>query len=889
MSASSSFGHLDKHSGGGDIATADMGSFLRRRLVERRFSKLAVWAFVWVAFMIVTLHCRSWPVDRSAMQPNDTRVPTLASSSQSSAESQAGFTANLPDSCGWKSDTQPVAVVLITSAGSRLLNAKEQPAVLKSYAGRDASPPLVLFNENSWDVAHKRQPVLQSQLPDGVCTLDIFVVAPWLTDFIQPGGFADQYYDFGGAMEPCDQPLKIKSGKVLARKVAAMNYALRHVPDNTTVIWLDTDVVLRAPLDETFLAFTRTHDISYIPFTTNRLWGDTPLVDFYSLEDPFWRIESGVVALTASATTRSLISDVIDHYNGKLLRRVKQCLRLLPLMPLQTSPCNESWFQRNVYLDDIFVFSLILHERAATRQGWFSVGHGQHCRGPLAAEDDVAVANPYPFPHVCRGQTPYSSAFNLERYFEHQIGSGAYSKVFRHGAMSSVDAELILSPPQLFNDSLEWRFPDATPDKLHDFLWDMRTLQKRRDAGLWPRDRLLTLEAPERKAAGEEEAAPLESLATSGGTQAPLWHVHPLVEIDAESGHGLSTGLTRGVIVIVSQNKEHSSYHYVRKLTMTLDLLYEHYNNDARDDVVICHEGDFDAETQQFYLDKYKGLRFFLLTGENWAAVPPSAADRRTWITPSSWPPFGLGYRKMIRWWFVRVWPTMHALGYTHVVRFDDDSFLLSRIPYNMFDFMASRGYIYAYRNIARESGETGSQFYAFVRQYYRAAGLNSTGWLLDACPGAKSIDDFLPSFCGELYGVYNNFFVAEVAFWMRADVQHFIKHVDRSGKMFTLRWNDLILQSVAVQLFCPRERVHRFVGWGYAHFSGPLDRKTFNYGLMQAGAWDEDPTSTLLSFGARHGMNISAADLTLRNGALVTFGDPLYLCTDDPRKMCLS
>lgn len=895
MSSSPSF--LSPRGGDIHLLRRVMGSSSRRQHVEQRFSKLALWTLIWATFTISTVLYRGRSVRPSAMQQGDGHVPNLVAHSQSGAESQAGVDAesmtrsfSLRDACRWDHDPP---VVLITSSGSRLLNAMEQPAVLESFArhqatlpAHNAPPPLVLFNENSWDVAHKRQPVSQSQLPDGVCSIDAFVAQPWLNIFIKPGGAADSFYDYAGAMEPCDQPLKIKSGSILARKVAAMDSALRRVPTNTTIVWIDTDVVLRAPLDETFMAFVRAHDITYIPFTTNKLWGDTPRVDFNSLDDPFWRIESGVVALTASATTRRLISDVIEHYNGKLLRRVKQCLQLLPLLPHHSWPCNETWFQRNVYLDDIFVFSLVLHEyKAIASQGWFSVGHGQQCSGPLPAKDDIDVANPYPFPHVCRSQTPYSSSFNLERYFEHQIGSGAYSKVFRHGASSAIDAELMMSPSQLFNDSLEWRFPGATPKKLHDEMWDMRTLQKRRDAGLWPWDRPLTLEAPERI-----KAAPLAlMLATGGGTAAPLWHVHPLAEMDAENGQCGTLRTTRGAVVILSQNKAHSSYHYVRKLTMTLDLLFAHYNEAQGNDVIICHEGDFDAEAQQFYTNKYKGLRFFLLTGNNWAAVPPSAADRRSWVTPSTWPPFGVGYRKMIRWWFVRVWPAMHALGYTHVMRLDDDSFLLSRIPYNVFDFMASAGFTYAYRNIARESGETDGQFYAFVRRYYHVAGLNSTGWLLDACPGATSIADFTPSFCGEMFGVYNNFFVSEVAFWMREDVQHFINSVDRSGRMFTHRWNDLILQSVAVQLFCPRERVHRFLGWGYAHFSAPLERKSHNYGLMQAGVWDVDPMSTLLSFGAAHDMNVSVADLTLRNGAIVTFGDPLYLCSDDHGRMCLS
>lgn len=59
----------------------------------------------------------------------------------------------------------------------------------------------------------------------------------------------------------------------------------------------------------------------------------------------------------------------------------------------------------------------------------------------------------------------------------------------------------------------------------------------------------------------------------------------------------------------------------------------------------------------------------------------------------------------MIRWYAVRIWPTLHDMGYKWVCRLDDDSLLLSEIPFNLFSFMRSRGFDYAYRNVAMERG----------------------------------------------------------------------------------------------------------------------------------------------------------------------------------------
>ena len=155
--------------------------------------------------------------------------------------------------------------------------------------------------------------------------------------------------------------------------------------------------------------------------------------------------------------------------------------------------CNSTWFQRNVYFDDIFIFSLVLHEhKRTTRQGWFSVGTGPQCMG---AAPIARASHRYPFPHVCPSQTLYTSSFDLEVYFQHRIGNGAYSKIFRGGGLAGVDSELLFQPAEYFNDTLEFRFPGSTPENLDDVIWDIPTLLKRRAAGLWPADQPLTLKA----------------------------------------------------------------------------------------------------------------------------------------------------------------------------------------------------------------------------------------------------------------------------------------------------------------------------------------------------------------------------------------------------------
>ena len=64
---------------------------------------------------------------------------------------------------------------------------------------------------------------------------------------------------------------------------------------------------------------------------------------------------------------------------------------------------------------------------------------------------------------MCANQTAYTSPFNLNKYFVHHIGNGAYSRTFRRprggrrGGPS--ERELLFERHERFNNTLELRFP----------------------------------------------------------------------------------------------------------------------------------------------------------------------------------------------------------------------------------------------------------------------------------------------------------------------------------------------------------------------------------------------------------------------------------------------
>ena len=102
---------------------------------------------------------------------------------------------------------------------------------------RDPVIPLWLFHENSWERAHGRRGFESMDYPYLLCMTDIFEAEPWLLPVVQTGGPIDDFYRYAGHMEPCDQPLRIKSGKILVRKMAAIHHALRVAKPDATILW----------------------------------------------------------------------------------------------------------------------------------------------------------------------------------------------------------------------------------------------------------------------------------------------------------------------------------------------------------------------------------------------------------------------------------------------------------------------------------------------------------------------------------------------------------------------------------------------------------------------------------------------------------------------------
>lgn len=69
-------------------------------------------------------------------------------------------------------------------------------------------------------------------------------------------------------------------------------------------------------------------------------------------------------------------------------------------------------------------------------------------------------------------------------------------------------------------------------------------------------------------------------------------------------------------------------------------------------------------------------------------------------------------------------------------------------------------------------------------------------------------------NFNGATCGFCNNWFIGELEFFLKEDVQHFLKWVDRESYMYRNRTNDLVIQTDTVITFAEAKQIQCFLDW---------------------------------------------------------------------------
>ena len=297
-------------------------------------------------------------------------------------------------------------------------------------------------------------------------------------------------------------------------------------------------------------------------------------------------------------------------------------------------------------------------------------------------------------------------------------------------------------------------------------------------------------------------------------------------------------------------------------LEKSLDLLYLNYNNQFKHPIIIFHEGDFKISDQEAVIKGREEIKFQEIQFEL-----PSFLDLKE--IPEMWDGiFGMGHRHMCRFYGLLIFDILRDMGYDWFFRMDDDSFIHSKINYDLFQYMMDHGYDYGYRVDIQEPQRTSYGFSETVLAYLKSERIKPYTFF-DHFVSSQKVNRDISSWKGKLksmigagidkiankinydlngwpaptewdrWGYYNNFFITRIDFWHQPDVQPFLHHFDRIGGGYKYRWNDLIMQSVVVQIFLPKERVYKFTDWTYEHAT--MRNGKLNWGGIYQGTDDKE------------------------------------------------
>ena len=278
----------------------------------------------------------------------------------------------------------------ITSSNRKFIETN-RPSLLSS------SFPLRLYTDPNETVL---------DLLSNVCTESLFDVVPGLDVLSNKSSSCiESFYSVAGRWEPYELTLTVDSAYLLVRKIAALYHAL--VFSRQTVTWLDIDVIVVKPPDHRFYRFVSAADVTYTPFVFDRSHYND--VRPFRVGDDYWRIESGIIS--CGQTMSRPLQSMLKHYDGGAAKLAHECsLR-------QNWLCDLLWVRQNLFLDDLFVWSIFMHSKKfdfTFKQQWFAATDLLRCK-------DIPIGS------CANSSLPNTSPFRLGEYFKHNL-NGPYSK-----------------------------------------------------------------------------------------------------------------------------------------------------------------------------------------------------------------------------------------------------------------------------------------------------------------------------------------------------------------------------------------------------------------------------------------------------------------------------
>eukprot|EP01036_Dinobryon_divergens_P028146 gene28146-37044_t len=173
--------------------------------------------------------------------------------------------------------------------------------------------------------------------------------------------------------------------------------------------------------------------------------------------------------------------------------------------------------------------------------------------------------------------------------------------------------------------------------------------------------------------------------------------------------------------------------------------------------------------------------------------------------------PEKFGYKYMCKFFALDMYDYLQAGEYDYYMRCDTDCYLTPTLKYDILAWAESRdvGYGFAMRKLEAHK-PTAETLPKWCVEYMQECGIAQASTAL-------AMKETPLQLC---FNFYNNWHIGKVAFFLRPDVQHFLRAANSSGGILQHRWGDSTIQAYAVRIFMDPRDIVQVPNFSYIHGS---------------------------------------------------------------------
>lgn len=162
---------------------------------------------------------------------------------------------------------------------------------------------------------------------------------------------------------------------------------------------------------------------------------------------------------------------------------------------------------------------------------------------------------------------------------------------------------------------------------------------------------------------------------------------------------------------------------------------------------------------------------------------------------PIAWghPGFSIGYRHMCRFFSGHMYEYSILHNYDYYLRLDTDSYINSKIPYDIFELANLNQIYYGFIKVEEDNPKVVEGLWDTVYQY-------------------------IPNDIPENLMYYTNFELGKISWFLESPYIKFYKYLDETGGFYTKRWGDAPVKYLGINLLMDKKNISQIGGFIYNH-----------------------------------------------------------------------